>query len=90
MADPDDNTVDEVVEEVPTPDAPVPDHTPVPDPPAHEDDIRPGFVDEILDRLDAVVELVKGDPTPELEPVLEPDEVPVKKPWTHRNPFKKG
>lgn len=90
---PEETPVDEAVEEVPTPDEPVPDHAPVPDEPAapeSHDDMRPGFVDEILDRLDAVVELVKGDPPPAIEPVIEPDESPVKAPWTHRNPFKRS
>lgn len=90
-------TPDDAVHEVPTPDEPVPDHAPVPDPPSdpapehhepsHE---RPAFADEILDRIDNLVEVIKGDPPPEVAPVVEPDETPVKRPWTHRNPFKRS
>jgi hypothetical protein len=66
----------------------IPDPEPDPEPDPTPDNDRPGFVDEILDRLDGIAErLTAGTPeviAPVVEPVVEPDTSPSRKPWTHR------
>jgi hypothetical protein len=76
--------VDDAAAEVPEPVV-----TPEPDPPPehHEDhDDRPGWVDEILNKIDTVKEA--SPITPVEEDVL--DKSPVRPPWTHRGLFRKG
>lgn len=44
-------------------------------------------VQEISEKLAAITNPANPEPITE---VVEPDESPVKKPWTHRNPFGKS
>lgn len=89
------------IEEI-TPDPVAPDEVPVvdevvPNPDPVGDEPRPGFVDELLDKMDALMQAIAGgtappNPTaPEMpgDGQIVPDESPVKKPWTHRGFFGK-
>lgn len=79
---------------VPAPDPVEPDEVPVvdeipsDDPPALDDDMRPGFVDEIVEKLESILAAVSGKPDgdPDMpgDGDIVADENPVKPPWTHR------
>jgi len=85
--------VTDVVEEVTEPDAPGEAPPPV--------DVRPPWVDEIVEAITAIPDAIAtatpnpvapDDRTPGLPAdgeVIEHDESPVSKPWTHKTPFKR-
>jgi len=83
-----DDPITPVVEDVTDPNPP----PSTPPPPVNIVD-RPPWVDEIVEAVtaipDAIAQMTPNPVSPDPEPpiVPEPDESPVKKPWTHKKPW---